>query len=359
MYWKKDKNIPLNLNILLKDNNINFDIKEISFSLDNSYCRYIHRTGKHKGSICGTISKINNGRCYRHDRKNIKRPKKNKKDVNFNKKYYLCLTYLYRRINFIEYNTNKNINLAFYDNIIVPINYIIFINKKVFNLIIKILYPFLINGQNNDQIISKKIESVENNKQMDQDLDCKKENIINISKKKKTKNKKVKKIFRIKENIKLDIILNKIKDTFNEFDEIYEDEVFISSKILFDENKLLFKIYINIILSNIHLFFKNTNKDILINIWKDVADYIKYEKVLIYSNIGMDNMIKEIFGYVRNNYNLIPKHNKILWIKNNSVVPYNKKYNIDLVNSGIRIYELKDNNKNNPLPLDTLKILYY
>ena len=46
--------------------------------MNDSYCNYVHKSGKNNGTICGAISKINNSKCYKHDRKNVNRPKNKK-----------------------------------------------------------------------------------------------------------------------------------------------------------------------------------------------------------------------------------------------------------------------------------------
>lgn len=182
----------------------------------------------------------------------------------------------------------------------------------------------------------------------------------NFDKKKKKKNK-FKKVIKIYDNININDIKKNIEITLNTFNEkVPKDEMAATLHILYKENKKLFKKYVNIILSNINMFFQDVNIDILNQIWKNVIEYIPYKKVLIYDS-NNDNIIEKVFGYIRNNSELIPEHVNILWIdyNNNNIIQYDKKYKIETYKSGISIYGNNDIKKLNPLPLDKLTLLYY
>ncbi len=223
-----------------------------------------------------------------------------------------------------------NINSSYYDEIKILEN----IDPDIFN------YEIIMNIKNTMEI---------------------KNNINSENIKKKKKKNKIKKVIKIYDNININDIKNKIEITLHTFKaKVPKDEVAAALHILFDENKQLFKKHVNIILSNIDIFFKDINTDILNKIWKNVIEYIPYENVLIYDN-NNDNIIEKVFGYIRNNYLDIPKEVKILWIDHdkNIIIQYNKKYKIENYKTGISIYSNNDVKKQNPLPLDKLTLLYY
>lgn len=354
MFWKRPSliNEKFLLTILHGNNNNKTYILNKCQSITSvDYCDYVHKNGKNKGFICGTISKHKNGRCYTHSRN--KKYKKTKMFFEFNIRTVMLFINLYKKQKYIPYKNYENIFLN--KNFLINIDIIIF-QKETYNIIINSLY---INNKIYHELDFQNFKIVEKNQQI-------KNSVINNSlnqhkkSKRKKKNKNNKKILKLNKNIKLDIILEKLEYTFDFFEEKNDkNDLYISLSILFKENKKLFIIFINIILSNTNLFFKDINMDIFMNIWRNITDYREYERVLIYSDIKNEDIVGEVFSYVRNNYELIPESNQILWIRNNSIVPYYRKYNIKCDKKGIKIYYFKDINNNNPLPLHDLIILYY
>lgn len=77
MYWKKQPIIDTSILLDILNQNINNYpkheiLRRCQLITNNNYCNYIHRSGKNKGFICGTISKNKNGRCYTHSRNKSK-----------------------------------------------------------------------------------------------------------------------------------------------------------------------------------------------------------------------------------------------------------------------------------------------
>lgn len=386
MYWKRqpivDENILLKILSQNIDNKLNkLDILKKCQSVTNiNYCSYIHKNGKNKGLICGTISKSKNGRCYTHSRKKTickKNLKIDEENNNEDRKKELKIIvgkngYLNKKIIINkELNNIKKlkllhdiqISILFYNNIILFKNNNFFkfktlfiFPKYIYDIIVQIIFDvYKINVKNTILTIS----NVEKNQQsIDPD------SVIMTKKCKKSKKnkKKSKKIIKLNKNVELDVIIKKIEETLNTFEEKSDDNgVHVTLNILFKENKKLFKSYINIILSNVNMFFKDVNKDVLLKIWENNVEYIDYERVLIYSDNNHENIIQKVFSYVRCSYEAVPKDVKILWINfdKNSVVPFYKKYNIDCNKSGIKIYDIKDIKKCNQLPIDKITVLYY
>lgn len=357
MYWKKPliikKEYLINMLNVMEDMNEIYKCQSIT---NNNYCNYIHKWGKNKNLICGTVSKNGNGRCFTHSRNNSEKTKFKK---------IIIKKFKYNKTNTLKWDSIQLINTPLFDifyhvnnsNIFMNERFsifktIFFFTKDTYNLIKEIL----LNNYNFDK--NKNVDNILQIKNTEENVEHI-ENTGTIKKRKKNRSKKkIRKIIKVKEEVDSGIITEKIVETLESFEEIRDyNEVYITSKILFDENKTLFKLYINIILSNINFYFKNVNMDLLLNIWKDTINYVKYEKVLIYSDDN--NLIKEVFGYVRCNYELIPKHIDVLWVNNNSIVPYDKKYVIDKLNAGIKIYNKNDTKKEKPLNADVLTILYY
>lgn len=347
----------------------NISNENIMKFLKKGFCRYKNIKGKNKNKYCGRKTRGCREYCFQHYY-NINKQFINKKPYNtkclIKKKItnYVSINYKIN-INHFKYPSSPLISFLYYDinirnmyffkfkNVFIISDEIYQIIYKMFNIYnnnMKLIeYPKnkttpinVIDGKTNEQI--KKVEY---------QIPV---NLRNVKKRKKTKTKK---IVNFKNNVNTNDIKEKFIETLCIFNQIYEDEVFISSQILFSENKQLFNLYIRIILSNINLFFKDVNIDILNNIWKDIVIYEKYDKVILFSNIEKNKIIEEVFSYVRNNFNLIPDDNKLLWINNNNIVLYHKKYNIEKYNNGIKIYSLEDTGKNNPLQLNKLIILYY
>lgn len=226
-------------------------------------------------------------------------------------------------------------------------------NCKIYNKNINIIDKFENNGYSKLKlieynIIDSKIES--GNK------------ILFSEQKKKKKKTKVKKVVKINNNINIEEIKKLIDITLNTFDEnAPKDEIVATLHILLKEEVKLFKIYINIILSNINLFFKNVDTDVLLKIWKNSIEYVPYDKVLIYNNDNNSNIIEKVFSYLRSNYKYIPQHVKVLWVdyNKNNIIQYEKKYSIDNNKPGIKIYNKDDTKKETPLPIDKITVLYY
>lgn len=373
MYWKRQIIIDNNILLNILNQNLNKSkhdlLKKCQSITNNNYCNYIHERGKNKGFICGTISKNKSGRCYTHSRNknNSYKISKNKNKIKIIKerkqiKYDRII--INSEINELKLFNNIVNDISFNNNI-PEINNVLFKNKIIFifpkhiyNIIIKMLFNIdnrklilpNLNVEKNQQLIINKNEMITDK--------------CSLEKKKKKKNKKknkIKKVIRINNNINTKDIKDLMEITLYTLNEkVPKDEMAATLHILLKENPKLFKIYINIILSNINLFFKNVDIDVLLNIWKNSIEYVPYENVLIYNNDNT-NIVEKVFGYLRNNYNYIPQHLKTLWIdfKNNNIVLYSKKYLIDNNKSGIKIYYNKDIKRQNPLPVDKLTVLYY
>lgn len=354
MFWRRPSLINEDFLLTILHGNINnkrYILNKCQSITSFDFCNYVHKNGKNKGFICGTISKNKNGRCYTHSRN--KKYRKTKIFFEFNIITIILFINLYNKQKYIPYKSYENIFVN--TNFLMNMDIIIF-QKETYNIIVNSLYN---NNKIHHELDFQKIEIVEKNQQI---KNSEKNNSLNRFKKQKNKkkNKNSKKILKLNKNIKLDIILEKLERTFDFFEEKDDKNgLYISLSILFKENKRLFIIFINIILSNINLFFKDINMDIFMNIWTNITEYMNYERVLIYSDIKNEHIVGEVFSYVRNNYELIPESNQILWIRNNSIVPYYKKYSINCNKKGIKIYYLKDINNNNPLSLHDLIILYY
>lgn len=276
--------------------------------------------------------KISSGNSYGFENITIKSNENSKVEsvnMNINNSYYI--TYI-DYLNDIYYNYDEIIcKNAILDN---EIKILENIDSDIF------YYDILIN--------TKKMMETED-----------KINLENI--KKKRKKNKIKKVIKIYDNINIYDIKKNIEITLNTLNvKVPKDEIAATLHILFNENKKLFKKYVNIILSNIDIFFKDVNTDILNKIWKNNIEYIQYKKVLIYDN-NNDNIIEKVFGYIRNNSEFIPEDVNILWIDydKNIIVKYNKKYKIETYKYGITIYNNDDIKKLKPLPIDKLTILYY
>ena len=369
MYWKRQIIIDNNILLNILNQNVKFSkddiLKKCQSITNNNYCNYIHERGKDKGFICGSISKNKSGRCYTHSRnksnpyRTVKKENelkivKRKKVIENNK---IIINSEIKELKIFNIVNNMLFNNIPCINNICFKNKIIFIfPKHVYNIIIKILFnidnKFLIlsnlNVEKNQQLIINKNEIITDK--------------CSLEKKKKKKKTKIKKVIRINNNINTKIIKDLMEITLYTFNEkVPKDEMYATLHILLKENPKLFKIYINIILSNINLFFKNVDIDVLSKIWKNNIEYIPYENVLIYSNDNYDDIIEKVFGYVRNNYDHIPQHVKILWVDfdKNNIVLYSKKYLIDNNKTGIKIYYNNDIKRQNPLPIDKLTVLYY
>lgn len=374
MFWKRQVIIDNNilLNILNQNlNNSKYDLlKKCQSITNNSYCSYIHERGKNEGLICGSISKNKSGKCYTHSRNKNNSGKKfenqNKlkivKEIKPNKYNRIIVSIEIKELklfnSIVKYISFCNIPLI--NNILFKKKIIFIFPEYIYNIIIRILY----NIDNKKAILPP--PNVENNQQLiinEDNMITKKYNIDGKKKKKiKKKKNKSKKVIKIDNNINVKYLKDLMQTTINTFElKVPKDEIEATLYILFKENIKLFKIYISIILSNLNMFFKNVEIDILNKIWKNNIEYIPYKKVLIYNNYNSDNIIENLFGYIRNNYELIPQDVKILWVDfdNNNIVIYNKKYIIDDSKTGIKIYNKKDNKKETPLPLDKLTVLYY
>lgn len=281
----------------------NLSNENIMSFLKKGFCKHKNQKGKNKNLYCGRKTRNHREYCFQHYYDNKK--KDLKKLYNNNK----CL------IKKNEENKNGLIEPKLPD-------------EKI---------------EDKEGSVYPKINEKEND-----------EENINIKKKKK---KPKRKVINFKPNISANDIKQRMTTTLVNFREI--GDVFGFSQKLLIENKELFNVYIRLILSNIDLFFKNVNKTILHDIWKDIITYENYEKVNIYSNISEEGILGKLYYYVKNKVNLIHESNKILWINKNSVVPYYKKYNIETYNNGIKIYNIKDTKKENPLPLDKLFLIYH
>lgn len=379
MYWKRDPIIDelLLLNILNQDinnmskNNILMKCQSIT---SNNYCNYIHKHGKNKDLICGVISKNKNNRCYTHSRKKnkyydnskiklkiIKVTLKSDKNIDL-KNEILIFKQLYNLSKCILFSNIYPIKENFFKS------KILFIFPKYIYDIILDIFSIVENNQQNIKLINKK-EDIPNTKLLEfntgkfnnPNTSIKSVEIINSSPKKKNK-KKMKKVIRINNNISTNNIKRKMEITLNTFEEkAPKDEIAATIYILFKENIELFKVYINIILSNIDMFFKDIDINTLSKIWNSNIEYIQYERVLIYSDNNYSNIVEKIFGYIRNNYRFIPEDVNILWLDHdkNIIVQYNKKYFIDLNKTGIKIYNNSDYKRQTPLTDDKLTILYY
>lgn len=368
MYWKRqiiiDNNILLNILNQNLNNSKHDLLKKCQYITNNNYCNYIHERGKNKGLICGTISKNKSGRCYTHSRNKNNSYRTLKKEnrikiIKERKGIKNNTIIIHSEIK--ELKVFNIVNNMLFNNIpsIINIcfkNKLIFIfPKHIYNIIIKTLFNIdnrnlyfpKFNVENNQQlIINKKDIIVEN---------------VNLEKKKKKKKPKIKKVIKINNNLNTEDIIKLFDITLNTFSSKLKEEIAATLHILLNENLKLFKIYINIILSNINLFFKNIDIDVLLKIWKNNIEYIPYKNVLIYNNDDNGNIVENVFGYLRNNYDYIPHHVKILWVDfgKNNIVLYSKKYLIDNNKSGIKIYYNNDIKRQNPLPVDKLTVLYY
>lgn len=372
MYWKRqiiiDNNILLNILNQNEKNSKDDILKKCQSITNNTYCNYIHERGKDKGFICGTISKNKTGRCYTHSRNKNNLYRITKKELKIVKCVLQNHDDKKNKIKIFSSQMSKNENKIiinseiFLNNIpsIIDIcfkNKLIFIfPKHVYNIIIKILF----NIDNNFLILQNL--NVEKNQQLIINKNKMITNKCSLEKKKKKKKTKIKKVIRINNNINIKDIKNLMEITLYTFDEkVPKDEIACTLHILLKENIKLFKIYVNIILSNMNLFFKNVDIDVLLKIWRNNIEYIPYEKVLIYNNDNNGNIVENVFSYLRNNYDYIPQNVKILWVdfEKNNIVLYSKKYLIDNNKAGIKIYYNNDIKRHNPLPIDKLTILYY
>lgn len=363
MFWKREPKIDklFLLNILNQD--INYMSKKDILTrcqsiTSNNYCNYIHKHGKDKDLICGIISKNKNSRCYTHSRS-----KNNYHDKN-NSKSKLKVIKVMKKSDEEKYLKNgilifkKLNNLTFFKqfNNIYHTKEILFKSKLLFlfpKYIYNIIFEFIFNVEKNQQHI-KLLEFTPNK--------LNNSNTIIKKKKKNKKTKKIKKIRKINENVDINIIKEKMEITLYNFNmKVSKDEIAATLHILLKENPKLFKVYINIILSNIDTFFKDVDINTLDKIWNNNIIHIQYEHVLIYSDNDYSNIIEKVFGYVRNNYSIIPHHVKVLWVdyNNNNIIMYEKKYSIETYKSGISIYNKDDTKKETPLPLDKITILYY
>lgn len=366
MFWKREPKIDelFLLNILNQDindmskNNILIKCQSIT---SNNYCNYIHKHGKNKDLICGIISKNKNSRCYTHSRrKNKYHDKNNEKsklkvikvmkksdEENYLKNGFLIFKKLNNLTFFKQFNNIYHTKEFFFKS-----KFIFLFPKYIYNII----FEFIFNVEKNRQHI-KLLEFAPNKLNNSNTLIKKKK-----KNKKTKKTKKIKKIRKINENIDINIIKEKMEITLYNFNmKVPKDEVVATLHILLKENIKLFKIYINIILSNIDTFFKDVDINTLDKIWKNIIEYVPYNKVLIYNKYNNDNIIENVFGFIRNNYELIPQDVNILWVDfdNNNIVIYNKKYIIDNNKTGIKIYNKDDTKKQTPLPLDKINVLYY
>lgn len=346
MYWKRkpiiDERILLDVLNQYTNNIYSYDILKKCQSITNSnYCNYIHKNGKNKGLICGTISKNKNGKCYTHSRN--KKSKKIKIEINID--LIIIFSILYNSKKYISYDPYKNYNMQFIEFFKIK-KYLFIFTKEIYNIVINLLYEY--NTKNNVGFPHNK--NVDKNQQ------------LKLKNKKKKNKKKIKKIIKLNNNIKLNKLKDNIEITLNLFNEkVPKNELTYTLHLLFKENIKLLKIYVNIILSNINYFFNNVEMEILLKIWNNDIEYIQYKNVLIFNDTNHNDIIEKIFYYVKGNYNLIPDYIKILWIDyyNNSIIPYDKKYNIECCNVGINIYDKKDYKKQNPLPTNKITILYY
>lgn len=362
MYWKKQPVIEQNILIEILNQDIlkiseKDIIKKCQLITSNRYCSYFHKTGKNKGLICGTVSKSNNGRCYTHSRKKNKNEIKNVKTYNkivitVDIKLFIIFTKLYKYNNFLPLGNDMS---TIFDNNLFVTKHLFIVSKETYDFINNFLFNSYKKTYRNNNL---NIEIVEKNQQLNILPNI---NILKKSKKNKSK-PRPRKIFKLNKNTKLNNIKDKMEVTLNMLDEkVPKKELAYTFLLLFKENKDLFKVYINLILSNINIFFKNVNLEIILNIWKNDIEYIQYERVLIYSDNNYNNIIEKVFSYVKGNYKLIPEDLKVLWVdfNRNSVIPYYNKYNIEFYKSGIKIYHIKDNKKQNPLPIDKITVLYY
>lgn len=363
MYWKRQTIIEENLLLeILKKVTISEDniLKRCQTITSCNYCNYIHKSGKNKGFICGTVSKKKDGRCYTHSRtkkifnnkENIKKEKNNKnKKIIFEINIYLVIIFsvLYKSKKYISY-TNHYINQ--YPELLFVKKYLFIVQKETYNVLIK-LYD---NYKTQQNTTFSNIKNVEN---CQQNLKYSEKSLKN---KKKKNKKRIKKVLNVKNDINLNDLKNNTELTLTLLDEkACKVELAYTLHLLFKENIKLFKVYLNIILSNIDIFFNNTDMEILSKIWKNNIEHVLYKRVLIFSDNNLNDIIEKIFSYVKGNHNLVHDYVKVLWIDfyKNSVVPYNKKYHIDFYKSGINIYDNKDVKKKTPLPLNKLTILYY
>lgn len=327
---------------ILKDGiveDIKMEIYDILFKNNNK---------KTKSKICGFKRTRQRGTCKRLTNcllcpYHLKKNEKEYKNILLPDKISSGNLYGSENIT-IENSEDKNFNNSYYTT------YIDYLNDIYYNYD-EIIYK--------NAILDNEIKILEN---IDPDIFIY-DILIDIKKIIKTENKKkkIKKVIKIYDNININDIKKNIEITLHTFKvKVPKDELAATLHILFNENKTLFKMYINIILSNTDIFFQNINIDILNKIWKNIIEYIPYKKVLIYDN-KKDNIIEKIFGYIRNNYELIPKDVNILWIDHNknNIIKYNKTYSIETYKSGISIYNNNDIKKQNPLPLHKLTLLYY
>ena len=372
MYWKKNSIIEENILLSIlntNSNNIPGDniLKKYQSITSCNYCNYIHKHGKNKGLICGTISKSKNGKCYTHSRNkancNNKLKMIEKKSIEIKKKELKIIVernnikvfnlyFIQKHILFYNINSIKNNNLF-------KIKTLFIFQKHIYDIIMQILFDV----KNNITNTILTIPDVEKNQQSTI-LRIKDEDTSTTSKKHNSKKnkKKTKKIINVKNKINLNVLKTNINLTLTFFDEkVDKEELRYTLHLLLKENIKLFKVYVNIILSNMNIFFDNVNMDLIFKIWKDNLEFIPYSRVLIFNDNSYKDIIEKVFGYVKGNYNIILESEKILWVDfyKNSIVPYTKKYNIDCCKSGINIYDNKDVKKENILPLHKLTILYY
>lgn len=360
MYWKRQPIIDEKklLNIFNQNTNNTYEhdiLKRCQSITSYNYCKYIHQTGKNKGLICGSVSKQKNGKCYTHSRHKCKIVNKKYNNpnkiiiINININLIIKFALLYENKKYISYNDHyikKPTDLISY-------KYIFILPEKIYVIIKSLLFNCYVKKEDKNFL---NIKNVENNQQF---INVKNKSIQKKSRKKKNK---LKKVIKLNNDINVKDIASNMVMTLNIFDEkVPKNELAYTLHLLFNENVELFKVYINIILSNIDFFFKNVNMEIISKIWKQNIEYVQYNHVLIYSDNNHEDIIEKIFSYVKVNYNIIPKYVKVLWVDyyKNSVIPYKNKYQIEFYKSGISVYDKRDMKRNTPLPLDKLTILYY
>lgn len=227
MYWKKPliikKEYLINMLNVMEDMNEIYKCQSIT---NNNYCNYIHKWGKNKNLICGTVSKNGNGRCFTHSRNNSEKTKFKK---------IIIKKFKYNKTNTLKWDSIQLINTPLFDifyhvnnsNIFMNERFsifktIFFFTKDTYNLIKEIL----LNNYNFDK--NKNVDNILQIKNTEENVEHI-ENTGTIKKRKKNRSKKkIRKIIKVKEEVDSGIITEKIVETLESFEEIRDyNEVYI------------------------------------------------------------------------------------------------------------------------------------
>jgi hypothetical protein len=145
-------------------------------------------------------------------------------------------------------------------------------------------------------------------------------------------------------------LFERIQKHQNDVDKIEKLKLIINFIDSIKYNKY-FKFYCHFIAANIHNLLNLSNVS---NIPR--SDY-KYKNVIIF-NKNKDMNLKKILLDIDFEINEIPQKT-ISWLgNNNGLYDYTKKYNIDLNESGIKIYKKEDKFKKHVLNIDQLIVFY-